>query len=1101
MANDHFKSRISSGFATVQGWEKDQSLLDEVRASIPLDELMPDRAGSARQEEKSPYANDDDSEYEEDDLLLKRLALYFQRDVMTWVNQPPCVQCGNADTQSAGTRGPESADEREGGAARVEMYSCPSCGDETTTFPRYNSPRAVFQARRGRCGEYANLFGTYCRALGYDTRYVLDFTDHVWVEVWSDRRGAWLHADACEGKIDEPSMYEHGWGKKLSYVLAFTSEGRGHVVDVTGRYSRKLLSGDMQTRRREHCVSEEGGHAILRQANMERLAQDVLSKARLEELDRKEREEIKFFHLAQQSGTWEEGAYREGRTSGSLVWRAARDELGNESGADSVSVDMKEGGKHQQELGSFHVESFMPPLARNGDKLELSISVAVPSATSNASGRDAVVVSGVECAVGSSGIISIVIVEEHSGCILQSKSFPDWSTAASFLHVVPDGRIAAIYADVLDDSLDTDDVQELLSRLGSLDLHNRPKEGKLLYFGQVGYNPGWASCKVTASDVGISLRLQLPTSGAALKVRVEADTAPQSIVGRLSEDIMPIGTQLLATELQKRAAFNQLIESQRDVGGSANVECNGYVTKAGAPIYLISASAFPLQRCGDPSAPSSSKVTETWSTHHLLPEQLVPERDELIEPSELPAFDVPVDAGFFCELLGGTLLAKDGSGTTSIAMDTAQALHNTRLVALYFSAHWCGPCRGFTPMLCEFYEHLKEEVLPSHGLEVVFVSGDRDRASFDQYHGTMPWLALPFERQQVGQSLSARYGVRGIPSLVVLDSITGQVVVATDQARTDVGRACRGGEDSIASLVTEGWLSRVPPESTSLMESLALSCQDGAGAGDGDGAAPSFLRRDLPPPAAPYDAGARIKEIFAELVGGGEAPNAAAARAIQMAAEEQQQRRRRRPPHPAAGAAAELPRGPLHDLPWRCSGRDGDPPPPPPPPLLLPGRRAGSAGHLHRGKVPGERGRFSVQSPLPALPDGEPGVGPDRCRSGRSRAAGAGRLPAALGPVRPVRLHPPGGRPGSDAAGPGRYAGGGGKGGGGRGGTLVEQGERESKREKDRTNLIGHWFLCFLKFHAALFPPPSGLVSFRLSVWPPGPRSAKQRCRIDLRTV
>ena len=924
----------------MQGWEKDQSLLDEVRASIPLDELMPDRAGSARQEEKSPYANDDDSEYEEDDLLLKRLALYFQRDVMTWVNQPPCVQCGNADTQSAGTRGPESADEREGGAARVEMYSCPSCGDETTTFPRYNSPRAVFQARRGRCGEYANLFGTYCRALGYDTRYVLDFTDHVWVEVWSDRRGAWLHADACEGKIDEPSMYEHGWGKKLSYVLAFTSEGRGHVVDVTGRYSRKLLSGDMQTRRREHCVSEEGGHAILRQANMERLAQDVLSKARLEELDRKEREEIKFFHLAQQSGTWEEGAYREGRTSGSLVWRAARDELGNESGADSVSVDMKEGGKHQQELGSFHVESFMPPLARNGDKLELSISVAVPSATSNASGRDAVVVSGVECAVGSSGIISIVIVEEHSGCILQSKSFPDWSTAASFLHVVPDGRIAAIYADVLDDSLDTDDVQELLSRLGSLDLHNRPKEGKLLYFGQVGYNPGWASCKVTASDVGISLRLQLPTSGAALKVRVEADTAPQSIVGRLSEDIMPIGTQLLATELQKRAAFNQLIESQRDVGGSANVECNGYVTKAGAPIYLISASAFPLQRCGDPSAPSSSKVTETWSTHHLLPEQLVPERDELIEPSELPAFDVPVDAGFFCELLGGTLLAKDGSGTTSIAMDTAQALHNTRLVALYFSAHWCGPCRGFTPMLCEFYEHLKEEVLPSHGLEVVFVSGDRDRASFDQYHGTMPWLALPFERQQVGQSLSARYGVRGIPSLVVLDSITGQVVVATDQARTDVGRACRGGEDSIASLVTEGWLSRVPPESTSLMESLALSCQDGAGAGagdgdgdgDGDGAAPSFLRRDLPPPAAPYDAGARIKEIFAELVGGGEAPNAAAARAIQMAAEEQQQRRRRRPPHPAAGAAAELPRGPLHDLPWRCSGRDGDPPPPPPPP-------------------------------------------------------------------------------------------------------------------------------------------------------------------------
>merc|ERR1712061_284651 len=54
-------------------------------------------------------------------------------------------------------------------------------------------------------------------------------------------------------------------------------------------------------------------------------------------------------------------------------------------------------------------------------------------------------------------------------------------------------------------------------------------------------------------------------------------------------------------------------------------------------------------------------------------------------------------------------------------------------------------------------------------LEIVFVSSDRDEGSFKAYFGEMPWLALPFENRSVKEQLSKKFGVRGIPSLVLLD--------------------------------------------------------------------------------------------------------------------------------------------------------------------------------------------------------------------------------------------------------------------------------------------------------------------------------------------
>ncbi|RLG30214.1 hypothetical protein DRO03_05040 [Methanosarcinales archaeon] len=47
-----------------------------------------------------------------------------------------------------------------------------------------------------------------------------------------------------------------------------------------------------------------------------------------------------------------------------------------------------------------------------------------------------------------------------------------------------------------------------------------------------------------------------------------------------------------------------------------------------------------------------------------------------------------------------------------------------KIIGVYFSAHWCPPCRAFTPNLVKFYNSLKKADKP---FEIIFVSSDRDK--------------------------------------------------------------------------------------------------------------------------------------------------------------------------------------------------------------------------------------------------------------------------------------------------------------------------------------------------------------------------------------
>jgi nucleoredoxin len=135
-------------------------------------------------------------------------------------------------------------------------------------------------------------------------------------------------------------------------------------------------------------------------------------------------------------------------------------------------------------------------------------------------------------------------------------------------------------------------------------------------------------------------------------------------------------------------------------------------------------------------------------------------------------------------------LVRCQDGTIS-RVDGAE-LETKKLVALYYSAHWCGPCRKFTPQLVEYYNRVRE----AHPeLELIFVSADRSRFGWETYirETKMPWLAIDYD-QLAEMPEVKKLGGDSIPSLLVLNSEGGVV------ANTYEGENYLGPQNALAAL-------------------------------------------------------------------------------------------------------------------------------------------------------------------------------------------------------------------------------------------------------------------------------------------------------------
>jgi len=166
------------------------------------------------------------------------------------------------------------------------------------------------------------------------------------------------------------------------------------------------------------------------------------------------------------------------------------------------------------------------------------------------------------------------------------------------------------------------------------------------------------------------------------------------------------------------------------------------------------------------------------------------------------------------ELFGEKLDSKTGD------VETETALSGLDAVAIYFSAHWCPPCKHFTPVLAKKYAELKAA---GKTFEVVFASSDSDKAAFNGYYGEMPWLALPYDQRALKETLAKKYNCNGIPYLVVLDGKTAEII-------TTNGRGAVEGKDFIANFP---WPPALVPDISLDMDGIdqgkcLIIMQDGA---------------------------------------------------------------------------------------------------------------------------------------------------------------------------------------------------------------------------------------------------------------------------------
>lgn len=226
--------------------------------------------------------------------------------------------------------------------------------------------------------------------------------------------------------------------------------------------------------------------------------------------------------------------------------------------------------------------------------------------------------------------------------------------------------------------------------------------------------------------------------------------------------------------------------SRRHFADSIDTDAEKQLLKAGATPELIAAlksgtyavSAEEMERAEqEMEAQSNRRALEAEKSRKfntLYQSQLAQQQRAAAQPLSASG------EGFYNQLKGDLVYWHNGSVTRFD--DTP--LEKKKLFLLYFSAHWCAPCRQFTPNLVAYYNNVAAQ---HPEFELIFVSSDKSPFAMETYmrEMNMPWPAIDFQRV-AGKEGVKKYAGSGIPDLVLLDA-NGRIISDSFEGKKYLG--------------------------------------------------------------------------------------------------------------------------------------------------------------------------------------------------------------------------------------------------------------------------------------------------------------------------
>ena len=401
MAADALRRRLLGGVETARRLEAPEAH-EAALARVPLERLAGEaqaRVDAAGREGAPTLAYGD--------ALVRALLQWFKKEFFTWADGAECRRCGRTTKRCVGQDRP-TPEERRHLAGVTECYACPTC-NAVVRFPRYNDPGEYMRpprreggrgltsvkkkssswtrgsgaaasgptasasaagrsgSRRGGCRTGRTTCVSACRSAA---RRGVETDRSPGAEVWSEGLQRWVHCDPCENAWDQPLLYEKGWGKKLTYIIAFSRLG---VADVTKRYTADWAT---LAERRTEPVGEAGFQAAVAAVSQQVRAtiSPAGDKTVWEARDRAERAALD----ATPGGTAAAAAAGEqqlpGRQTGSVEWRRGRGELGNAAAGAGAGGSGGGGGAEDEKKGEDPAAGLVNPFAalfaNSGNRVE-----------------------------------------------------------------------------------------------------------------------------------------------------------------------------------------------------------------------------------------------------------------------------------------------------------------------------------------------------------------------------------------------------------------------------------------------------------------------------------------------------------------------------------------------------------------------------------------------------------------------------------------------------------------------------------------------------------------------------------------------------------